>query len=70
MIRCFCHKGTGCPDAVQYVKHWRMRELLGIFGNLYAGDFCRVQKAAVEIGITDKSDIKFFVNRKRHIFQG
>lgn len=55
---------------MQYVKHWRMRELLGIFGNLYAGDFRRVQKAVVEMGIADKSDIKFFANRKGHIFQG
>ena len=46
-----------------------MRELLGIFGNLYAGDFRRVQKAAVEIGITDKSDIKFFANRKGIYFR-
>ena len=56
MIRCFCHKGTGCPYAMQYVKHWRMRELLGIFGILCDGIFPRIQKAADKMKMANKSD--------------
>lgn len=52
---------------MQYVKHWRMRELLGIFGKLYAGTFHYIKKKRKRWKRRDKSS-RIFLRTERGIY--
>lgn len=55
---------------MQYVKHWRMRELLGIFGNLCDRIFRHVQKTADRMETEGEIKRKFFRGQKKVCISG